>query len=149
MFYVNHTDELRSLCYTVLGMRESERFNLARTAAEAQYMLLELSCTQDALNLDLLMRRLKDLSAYSLTHAEISGQREFVELLALAMFFGATSDTRYRENQKRLAELSPEVLRYQGSAEIVEVQIATRREKSLRKKGNLLQKKGPQQGRLF
>jgi hypothetical protein len=32
--------------------------------------------------------RLKDLSAYSLTHAEIMQQREGVELLALGMFFG-------------------------------------------------------------
>ena len=48
------------------------------------------------------MRRLKDLTAYSLTHAEIMVQREGVELLALAMFFGAASEPLFHKNQKLL-----------------------------------------------
>jgi hypothetical protein len=42
-----------------------------------------------------MMRRLKDLSAYSLTHAEIMDQREGVELLALARVFGMSTDPQF------------------------------------------------------
>ena len=50
-------------------MQEQERYNLAITAAETMYHLWELAHQQEALDLDGMMRRLKDLSAYSLTHA--------------------------------------------------------------------------------
>ena len=45
--------------------------------------LLEAEHQQGERDLDAMMRRLKDLSDYSLTHAEIMDQREGVELLAL------------------------------------------------------------------
>jgi hypothetical protein len=56
------------------------------------------------------MRRLKDLSAYSLTHGEIMDRREGVELLALARFFGMSSDPRFQRNQERLGHLSEATL---------------------------------------
>ena len=84
-------------------MREQERFGFATIAAEAMYHLWELENQRGELNLDEMMCRLKDLSAYSLTHAEIMDQREGVELLALAVFFGATSDSRFHQNQECLS----------------------------------------------
>lgn len=67
--------------------RKQEPFSLAIIAAETMYNLWELDYLQGkAPNLDTKMRRLKDLSAYSLTHAEILEQHEGVELFALGMF---------------------------------------------------------------
>jgi hypothetical protein len=78
------------------------------------------------LDLDSGMRRLKDLSAYSLTHAEIMIQREGVELLALAKFFGLTSESRFHKNQERLNLLSEETIAYQGRGENIEREIKER-----------------------
>lgn len=100
---------------------------MATTAAEAMYSLWELEYQQrDALDLDAMMRRLKDLSVYSLTYAEIMDQREGVELLALAMFFGATSKTGFHKNQRRLSSLSDETVAYEGRAEVIEQEVARR-----------------------
>ena len=52
-------------------MRERERCDPAITATEAMCNLLELENHQSNVNLDQMMTRLRDLSAYSLTHAEI------------------------------------------------------------------------------
>ena len=92
--------------------REESRFQLATIASEAMCFLMEAEYHEGVRDLDAMMRRLKDLSAYSLTHAEIMDQREGVELLALGKFFGMSSDTRFRENQKRLRLLSEETLAY-------------------------------------
>ena len=110
-------------------MRGRERLGLALTAAETMYNLWDLEHRQQKRDLDSMMRRLKDLSAYSLTHAEIMEQREVVELLALGMFFGATSDPRYHPNQARLQQLSAETVDYQGQPELVEQQSAARKRK--------------------
>jgi hypothetical protein len=107
-------------------MREREQHNPAKIAAEAMYGLWELEHRQSKLDVDSMMMRLKDLSAYSLTHAEILVQREIVELLALGMFFGMTSNEALRMNQERLKLLSLEALAYHGRAEIVERQITER-----------------------
>ena len=108
-------------------MREREHFSLATTAAEAMYNLWELENGQEALDLNEMMCRLKDLSAYSLTHAEIMYQREGVELLAIAMFFGAGSDSRFHKNQERLSRLTEEAISYQGRAESIEEEVAQRK----------------------
>jgi len=107
-------------------MQEHQRYNLATTAAEAIYQLWELAYQRAELDLDRMMHRLKDLSAYSMTHAEVMDQREGVELLALAMFFGATSNAHFHRNQERLALLSDEAIAYPGNAELVEHQVAHR-----------------------
>jgi hypothetical protein len=60
-------------------MQERDHYHLAITAAETMCNLWELGYQQGELDLDEMMRRLKDLSAYSLTHAEIMEQREGVE----------------------------------------------------------------------
>jgi len=109
-------------------MGERERHVLASTAAETMYYLWELQYQQEGRDLDAMMRRLKDLSAYSLTHAEIMWQREIVELLALGMFFGMSSNSALRKNQERLRLLSDEIYNYKGQAKIVEQQIAQRKE---------------------
>lgn len=68
-------------------MQEREPLNIATIAAETMVNLWELEQSQTGqINLDNMMRHPKDLSAYSLTHAEILEQREGVELLALGMF---------------------------------------------------------------
>ena len=93
------------------------------------HQLWELEQRQSPLDLDGMMRRLKDLSAYSLTHAEILAQREGVELLALGMFFGMTSDPELRKhNQGRLTQLHPETVDYQGRPEKIEKKIAGRKQ---------------------
>ena len=115
-------------------MHEREQYALAIVAAEAMYNLWELENQQEELNLERMMRRLKDLSAYSSTHAEIMDQREGVELLALAMFFGATSDPRFYKNQERLSLLSEETFAYLGRAEVIEQEVARRKVTSSRQK---------------
>ena len=107
-------------------MREQERYSLATTTAEAMYHLWELEHQQGQLNVDHMMRRLKDLSAYSLTHADIMDLREGPELLALGMFFGMTSNPAFHQNQARLTLLSEETITYPGRAEVIEQQVARR-----------------------
>ena len=108
-------------------MQEREQYALATITAEAMYNLWELDHQQQERDLDKMMRRLKDLSAYSLTHAEIMWQREIVELLALGMFFGMSSNSALRKNQERLRLLSDETYNYQGQAKIVEQQVVQRK----------------------
>ncbi|MCP4933190.1 MAG: hypothetical protein GY927_03075, partial [bacterium] len=69
----------------------------------------------------------KDLSAYSLTHAEILQQKEGVELLALGMLFGMSTMPAFRKNQERLPFLSEDAITYQGEAEKIEQEIAERK----------------------
>ena len=107
--------------------REQARYQLATIAAETMCFLLEAEYQEGRHDLDALMRRLKDLSAYSLTHAEITEQREGVELLALGKFFGMTSDRGYQQNQERLRLLSEETIAYQGQAEKIEQEVAVRK----------------------
>ena len=107
-------------------MQEQFRNQMALMAAEAMYMLWELGHQEDERDLDAMMRRLKDLSAYSLTHAEILDLKEGVEMLAIAMFFGATSNAQLHKNQERLKELSSETIVYQGNGRKVEQEIKAR-----------------------
>lgn len=111
-------------------MSEQFRNQMAMMAAEAMYMLWEMGNQEDERDLDAMMRRLKDLSAYSLTHAEILDLKEGVEMLAIAMFFGATSNAQLHKNQERLRQLSPETVVYKGNSQIVEEQIKARSRKS-------------------
>ena len=118
-------------------MHERKQYALAIIGAEAMYNLWELENQQEELNLEGMMRRLKDLSTYSLTHAEIMDQREGVELLALAMFFGATSDPRFHNNQERLSLLSEQAFAYQGRAEVIEQEVARRKPTASRQKKDI------------
>ena len=97
----------------------------ANMAAATMCLLLELQI--DTLDLDAKFRRMKDLSAYSLTHADIVVRREGVELMALGRFFGVGAN---HENQARLRRLSEDALAYPGSAENVILQIAKREGKA-------------------
>ena len=131
-------------------MGEREPFNLATIAAETMYSLWELEYRQEGLALDAMMMRLKDLSAYSLTHAEIMEQREGVELLALGMFFGASSNPAFRKNQERLQLLSDETVSYEGQADLIEQEIALRKAGGDNKgKGNTQDKEKSSQLRLL
>jgi len=97
-------------------MVEREHYDLARMAAETMYNLLELQWQMGELDLDATMMRLKDLSAYSLSNADIQERRQGVELLALGMLFGMSSEPRYQENQARLHTLTEETIDYEGQA---------------------------------
>ena len=127
-------------------MGERFRYEFAISTAEVMYSLLEAEYHRGERELDTMMIRLKDLSAYSLTHAEMMSLREGPELLALAMFFGATSDPRYHKNQERLALLASEALDYQGQSQVIEEEV-------VRKKGETTSGKGSDakqsQQRLF
>lgn len=129
-------------------MGEDFRYQLALMTAETMYMLWEADHQERERDLDAMMRRLKDLSAYALIHAEIMDQREGVEMLAIAMFFGATSDERFHKNQERLRELSNEVIIYEGNAEVVEEEVRARKG---RKRGaqEVVDEDKPQQPRLL
>ena len=111
-------------------MGERFRYELAISTAEVMYALLETEYQREECDLDAAMRRLKDLSAYSLIHAEIMSQREGPELLALAMFFGATSNPRYHKNQERIRLLSEETFAYKGQSEIIEQEVAMRKKRA-------------------
>ena len=128
-------------------MRGREQFDLAIIAAETMYNLWELEYQQAGRDLDAMMQRLKDLSAYSLTHAEILDQREGVEMLAIAMFFGATSDKRFHQNQQRLQQLSDETIVYQGNAANIEQEVAQR--KSIKPDSEEMDDDNPLQPRLL
>lgn len=109
-------------------MGERRRYESTSSFAEMMLFILEAEYAQGERNVDAMMRRLKDLSAYSLTHAEIMDQREGVEMLALGMFFGMTSNVQLRnQNQSRLTLLTEASLDYQGRAEAVEAQVARRK----------------------
>lgn len=129
-------------------MGEQFRYELATMTAETMYMLWEADHQENERDLNAMMRRLKDLSAYSLTHAEILEQREGVELLAIAMFFGVTSDSRFHPNQERLSQLSEETIVYEGRADVVEEEIQARKPGSSRTKGKG-EDDGPLQPRLL
>lgn len=103
-------------------------FEMATGFAEVMLVAFEDEYRRGQRDVDMMMQRLKDLSAYSLTHAEIMDQREGVELLALGMFFGMTSQPglRYR-NQDRLNLLSEEAVAYQGQAERIEQEVTQRK----------------------
>jgi hypothetical protein len=107
-------------------MTEQFRHQLSLMAAETMYMLWEAEHQRDARDLDVMMRRLKDLSAFSLINAEILDLQEGVELLAIAMFFGASSDERFQPNQERLRHISQETVVYQGDAQKVARKIRRR-----------------------
>ncbi|MCG3769343.1 MAG: hypothetical protein JW384_00465 [Nitrosomonadaceae bacterium] len=128
-------------------MTEQFHNQMALMAAEAMYMLWELGHQEDERDLDAMMRRLKDLSAYSLTHAEILDLKEGVEMLAIAMFFGATSNAQLHKNQERLRQLSPETVVYEGNAQSVEQQIKARMKKPATPQEDDLD--NPAQPRLF
>ncbi len=109
-------------------MWERMQFELATGMAEIMHTVYEANFQNGEAKIDAMMRRLKDLPAYSLTHAEIMEQREGVELLSLGMFFGMTSNPTLRyKNQSRLTLLSDETIAYQGQAEVIEEQVAQRK----------------------
>lgn len=101
-------------------MGENLRFEHAKIAAETLYLMWEAEYQQGNLDLDALMCHLKDLSAYSLTHAEILYQKEGVEMLAIALFFGMTEQPLYLVNRERIFMLSQKAFSYRGRAENVE-----------------------------
>jgi hypothetical protein len=109
-------------------MGERAQSELAFSFAEVMHLVIEEEYRRGQRDVDEMMRRLKDLSAYSLAHAEILTQREGVELLALSMFFGMTSNPEIRRrNEGRLQQISEETAAYQGRSELVEAQIAARK----------------------
>lgn len=107
--------------------REQFHYELAVASAITMRNIMELEYQQGQRDLDASFRRLKDLSAYSLTHAEILYQREGPELLALGMFFGMTDVPNLKANQKRLNHLSPEAYEYTGRPEVIEQEVAQRK----------------------
>lgn len=80
---------------------------------------MEVEYQKGEVDLDNKMRRLKDLSAYSLTH-DITYRREGVELLALAKLLGLTSERRFQKNPERLKFLAKETIEYHGQVENVQ-----------------------------
>ncbi len=114
--------------------RPHHHHELAFSFAEVMYMVIEKEYQSGERDLDATMKRLKDLSAYSLTHAGILNQREGVELLATGMFFGMSSHLPHRKNQQRLRLLSEETISYQGRSENIEQEIANRKSNTRRQK---------------
>ncbi len=107
--------------------RPSER---AFGLAEVMHLFLEAEYQEERRDVDEMFMRLKDLSAYSLEHAEIMDQREGAELLGLGMFFGffgMSSNPNLRDKQQRLRLLSEEALSYEGRKENIAADIAGRK----------------------
>jgi hypothetical protein len=104
-------------------MRERDHYDVADSLSEMMCFLMEGEYQkEEESDLDSKMRRLKDLSAYSLAH-DITYQREGVELLALAKFFGLTSESRFQKNRKRLSLLATETIKYRCQGENIEREI--------------------------
>jgi hypothetical protein len=101
---------------------------LAFSFAEVIHLFLEAEYQEGRRDIDGMFMRLKDLSAFSLEHVEILDQREGVELLGLAMFFGMSSNPNLLENQRRLGLLSEETLNYKGSQENIEAEVDQRKD---------------------
>jgi len=57
---------------------------------------------------------------------DIAYRKEGVELLALAKFFGLTSESRFQKNRERLDPLARGTIEYQGQAENIEQEIKER-----------------------
>ncbi len=95
--------------------------------AEVIHLFLEAEYQEGRCDVDAMFRRLKDLSAYSLEQAEILDQREGLELLGLAMFFGMSSNPDLGDNQHRLSLLSQEALSYKGRQENIVEEVAGRK----------------------
>ena len=110
-------------------MRERDHYDAADSFSEMMCFLMEDEYQKGEIGLDSKMRRLKDLSAYSLAH-DITHQRDGVELLALAKFFGLTSESRFQKNRKRLNLLAKETIEYQGTAENIEQEIKERQRRT-------------------
>jgi hypothetical protein len=127
--------------------QEQTHYALATAAAEVMCALFEADYQAGEDDLDAMMIRLKDLSAYSLRHAEILVQREGVELLALGMFFGLTSQAGFQPNQARLHLLSAETVAYHGHAERIEQEVARRNAGPSSPKQD--DRRKPRQPRLF
>lgn len=111
-------------------MRERDHHDVADSFSEMMCFLMEGEYQKGEADLDSKMRRLKDLSAYSLAH-DITRQREGVELLALAKFFGLTSESRFQSNRRRLSLLTKRTIEYQGRPENVEQEIKERGRRTL------------------
>lgn len=111
-------------------MTMQARWQATDAFSEMMYMALEADCLSGQLDLDAKMRRLKDLSAYSLSHAEIMDQGEGPELLALGKFFGMASDARYHKNRERLALVTREATSYRGRSENVEREVGARKKRA-------------------
>lgn len=105
----------------------NNNWEIANAAAETMLIILEAEYQEGQIDLDAKMRRLRDLSAYSLTHAEILTQREGPELLALGRFFGMSSNSQHQSNQERLYLLSSESHFYQGQSENIEQEVKARK----------------------
>ncbi|MCL4264791.1 MAG: hypothetical protein KJ069_16330 [Anaerolineae bacterium] len=110
-----------------MSEREGFHYELAVSSAITMHNIMELEYQQGRRDIDASFRRLKDLSAYSLTHAEILYQREGPELLALGMLFGMTDIPTLKANQERIQALSPEAFEYAGRPEIIEREVARRK----------------------
>ena len=108
-------------------VHERERYCLATIATETTCGLSRAGGTASGSRLRRAICRPKDLSAYSLTYADITERREGVEMLALARFFGVSSDPQFQRNQERFGQLSEETLAYRGQAETIEQEVAARR----------------------
>ena len=101
-------------------MGERIQYELAINTAEVMYALMDAEYQHGERDLDEMMRRLKNISAF-------------------------TSDSRFHHNQKRIGTLSEETLAYPGQSKIVEDEVARRMsQKSHRKKDS-----NPDQPRLF
>lgn len=107
--------------------REGFHYELAMTSAITMHTIMEAEYQQGRRDMDASFRRLKDLSAYSLSHAEILYQREGPELLALGMLFGMTDMFHLKANQERIRDLSPESIEYVGRPEIVAQEVTRRK----------------------
>lgn len=131
---------------------EQARYQHAMIAAETMCGLYELQILSGEIDLDAKLKRLKDLGEYALENADILDRREGVEMLAIAMLFGMSSNSAYAKNYTRLSEVSAETLSYKGDGDTIKKQIKRREAKAKqreKKKRPKKKKSGYQQKRLF
>ncbi|MEW5946559.1 MAG: hypothetical protein AB1742_10215 [bacterium] len=102
-------------------MNETMKWNITKGFLGGVLMLLEEDDRRGLLNYDDMMVELKELLAYSLTHADALYSAKGLRLLSLAAFFGmpfAGDEFDFSRNAWRRDRLSDRALKYRATGDI-------------------------------
>ncbi|HOY64899.1 MAG TPA: hypothetical protein PLS19_09140 [bacterium] len=102
-------------------MNETMKWNITKGFLGGILMLLEEDDRRGLLDYDEMMIELKELGAYSLTHADVLYSAKGLRLLSLAAFFGmpfAGDEFDFSRNAWRRDRLSARSLEYRATGDI-------------------------------
>lgn len=102
-------------------MNETMKWNITKGFLGIVLMMLEEDDKRGLLNYNEMIIELKELGAYSLTHADVLYSAKGLRLLSLAAFFGmpfAGDEFDFSRNAWRRDRLSARVLKYRATGDI-------------------------------